>query len=239
MQIKDLKSNPKNPRIIKDKEFQALKKSLAKFGDLSGFVYNRRTKQLISGHQRKKALEKGTIKIDEKYEKPTKAFTVAVGHVKIDGESFRYREVDAPEEWEAEALLAANKHGGSWDDDLLKIYFADNPSIDVEMAGFSIPELKDFGIAPVELPTIYMEGEKEEEPKEESDEDYVKNFPQTTEQIPTENPDNSVAFEKVDEETKPQGRRIVLIIDCSTDEMKSDLKKKLQPLVEEAGAKFF
>ena len=235
MQIKDLKSNPKNPRIIKDKEFQALKKSLAKFGDLSGFVYNRRTKQLISGHQRKKALEKGTIKIDEKYEKPTKAFTVAVGHVKIDGESFRYREVDAPEEWEAEALLAANKHGGSWDDDLLKIYFADNPSIDVEMAGFSIPELKDFGIAPVELPTIYMEGE--------SDEEYVKNFPQTTEEIPVEKPDNSVkgdAFEDAEDgKMAVTSRRFMIIIDCESEDAKQSLRDLLRPQIEEAGAKIF
>ena len=230
MQIKSLKPNARNPRRITDNKLNALKKSLAKFGDLSGFVFNKRTGTLVSGHQRQKALPGDSqIKIELKHEKPTEARTVAEGYVLINGERFKYREVDADAQWEMEALLAANKHGGEWDDDLLKLIMADFPALDLEAAGFDIPAPQVSIAAPV------FDMLREE--KEETDEEYVKNTPQTTEQIPVSSSRN--AFQSIEETTDLVNKRFVIIIDCKDLETKENLREKIKVEVSAAGAKFF
>ena len=148
MRIRDLKPNCRNPRKITPIRLSALKKALEKFGDLSGFVYNTRTRRLISGHQRAK-LSDGRIKITHRYEQPTACKTVASGYVEVSNERFGYREVDADETWESEALLAANKHGGEWDEGLVKIILADFPEINLELAGFDVPSITLTGSIPV------------------------------------------------------------------------------------------
>ena len=148
MKLKDLAANPKNPRRISERRLAVLKSSLERFGDLSGFVFNRRTKKLISGHQRQKTLSsESEIKITKKHDPPTKTRTVADGYVSIDGEQFKYREVDADETWEAEAMLAANKHGGDWDNDILRQIISGTQNINIEIAGFEIPELEALNIS--------------------------------------------------------------------------------------------
>jgi hypothetical protein len=241
MKVKDLKPNKRNPRKITNAKLKALQQSLAKFGDLSGFVFNRRTKSLISGHQRTKTIpEDSKIIIEIKHDKPTKAFTVAEGYILIGDERFKYREVDAPESWEVEALLAANKQGGEWDRDILKLNFSDFPDMDLEMTGFDIPELK---IMDIEFkPTIMME---------ETDEQYVKNTQTVEEPIDIERPPNdtkyenkpaedpSEVFDKIDEEKSIVGKRFIIIIDCKDDGHKKEIKEKLQEQVHELGGKFF
>lgn len=236
MQIKDLKPNPKNPRRMTQTALGSLRKSLAKYGDLSGFVYNRRSKTLISGHQKQKTIPPdSTIKIEQKYDQPTSAFTVADGYVLIDGERFKYREVDADHTWESEAMIAANKHSGQWDDDLLKVLVADIPSMNLELAGFSIPEIKSFNI-----PAVQVEIPEQESEPEQTDEEYVRSTPETTEQIPTEGQAlNANPFAEVEEKTVVDGKRFVIIIDCTSKEHKEALREKLRPLITEAGAKIF
>lgn len=235
MQIKDLKPNEKNPRKISKKRLEMLKASVAKYGDLSGFVFNRRSKRLVGAHQRTKILpEDAKIVIEVKHDVPTAAMTVAEGYVLVNGERHKFREVDADEVWEAEALLAANKHGGEWDKDVLKVVLSDK-RVDFELAGFELPELKalDIQIAAPVIPSPSQE---------ETDEQYVKNTPQTTEQIPVEqvpSTTNTDAFGGVQEKTEPDGKRYVIIIDCKGPEMKEALKEKLRPVVDEAGAKIF
>lgn len=230
MQIKDMKPNAKNPRKISDKQLAALTKSLAKFGDLSGFVYNRRTKTLVSGHQRQKSLPlDSTIKIEVKHETPTASMTVAEGYVLVNGERFKYREVDADATWEIEALLAANQHGGDWDADLLRVAIADVSNL--ELTGFDIPELKKFNID-FTPPVIAA-------PVVQTDEQYVKSTPQTTEQIPTANPNENQVKDIKEKAMDVVGRRFVIIIDCKDEAHKQELKEKLKPLVTEAQAKFF
>lgn len=56
MKLEDLKGNPKNPRKVTEAKLAQLKRSLEEFGDLGGVVWNRRTKRLVSGHQRLKGL---------------------------------------------------------------------------------------------------------------------------------------------------------------------------------------
>jgi hypothetical protein len=52
LSIADLLADGANPRQISAEAAAALGKSLAKFGDLSGIVWNRRTGELVTGHQR-------------------------------------------------------------------------------------------------------------------------------------------------------------------------------------------
>lgn len=54
MRISDLKPAPYNPRKIFTDALEGLKRSLKRFGDLSGIVFNKRTGH--AGHQRVKAL---------------------------------------------------------------------------------------------------------------------------------------------------------------------------------------
>jgi len=135
--------------------------------------------------------------------------------VLVDGEKFRYREVDAPGTWEAEALLAANKHSGDWDQELLKLVMADFPEMDLALAGF-----EELVMEPI------------------SDAKYVRDTPQTTEQIPVEKP-TTANIGAIQEKTEVEGKRIVIIIDCPSPEVKEGLKEKLRPSIEEAGAKIF
>lgn len=124
--VEDLKPNPKNPRKITDAKLQQLEKALKEFGDLGGFVFNRRTQNLVSGHQRAKLLDiKQSIKIETSYSRPTRTGTVAEGYVVLHGERFRYREVDWDEQREKAATIAANKSAGEWDNALLGEWLTD------------------------------------------------------------------------------------------------------------------
>lgn len=116
MQLSDLAPNPKNPRKITPSKLEQLKKALEEFGDLGGFVYNRKTKQIVGGHQRAKVFDaKAKIMITQSYKTPTKAGTVAEGYIELNGERHRYREVVWDETREKAANIAANKGAGEWD----------------------------------------------------------------------------------------------------------------------------
>lgn len=143
-QLKDLAPNPRNPRKISKERLEMLKKSLAKFGDLSGIVFNRKTQQLVGGHQRQKVLPPDAeINITDIYQPPTPAGTVAEGHIVIEGEQFKYREVDWDELTESQANLSANKQGGEWDIPALNEWLVnlDSHNVDWDLVGFSEAEL--------------------------------------------------------------------------------------------------
>lgn len=145
-QLSSLKPNEKNPRKISEARLAVLKRALSEFGDLSGFVYNRNTKRLISGHQRQKILPPDSeIVIERKFKKPTKTGTLAEGYIESGGERFSYREVSFDEIKEKQATIAANRGGGDWDDEILAEMFQD---------------LSDFG-ADLDL-TLFDEGERNE-----------------------------------------------------------------------------
>ena len=116
MKLSDLSPNPQNPRKITDDKLKMLKASLDNFGDLSGIVFNRTSQTLSGGHQRLKCLPPDSeIVITSQYAEKNKQGTVAVGFVFIDGERYSYREVEWDELTEKAANLAANTHGGEWD----------------------------------------------------------------------------------------------------------------------------
>jgi DNA modification methylase len=150
-QLKDLKGNPANPRKITDEQLEMLKASLEEFGDLSGFVYNRRTKQLIGAHQRAQVSPKDAqIYIDRKHDEPTKTGTVAEGWIEINGERHKYREVDVDEQREKAMNIAANKHGGEFDMPKLTEWLLelDQHNYDLGVVGFTAEELENI-MAPV------------------------------------------------------------------------------------------
>lgn len=126
MQIKDLSPNPNNPRVVSDAKLEMLKKSLEKFGDLSGFVFNRRSGQLVGGHMRAKVLpHDAKIEIDFEYDVPSEVGSVATGYVQIGDEIFSYREVDWDSDTEKAANIAANKGAGDWDATKLSDWFSE------------------------------------------------------------------------------------------------------------------
>ena len=90
MKLKNLNPNERNPRTMSSEDKEALKISLKKYGDMSGIVYNRRTKKLVGGHQRNSVLpQESKIIIEHKYKNPTEAYTVADGYVLIGDDRFR------------------------------------------------------------------------------------------------------------------------------------------------------
>lgn len=151
MKLSELKPNPKNPRDIDEKELEMLKKSLDKFGDLSGFVVNKVTGNIVSGHQRKKVLPSDSeIVITEQYEKPNAKGTIAIGYVVVDGEKHKYREVLFDEATEKAANIAANQQGGNFNLPALKewVMELDELSIDLDLLGFKDDFLQTL-IAPI------------------------------------------------------------------------------------------
>jgi ParB-like chromosome segregation protein Spo0J len=132
--LSELSGNPKNPRRISDKKLEMLKKALAEFGDLSGIVFNRKSHQLVGGHQRVMVLPKeAKISLTKNYEQPTRTGTLAEGFVEIDGERFSYREVDWDDSKEKAANIAANKGAGDWDFSQLSEWMLELDSLNFDM----------------------------------------------------------------------------------------------------------
>lgn len=107
--IEHLKPWTRNPRAISPAAAEGLKVSLDEFGDLGGIVFNVRLQSLVGGHQRTKILPAdAAIEIERRYDEPTRTGTVAEGSIIINGERFKYREVDWSEERHAAGNIAAN-----------------------------------------------------------------------------------------------------------------------------------
>lgn len=109
-----------NPRLISEKQLASLRNSYVKYGDLSGVIFNRRTKTLIGGHQRTTIFRQA--KNARVISRPFKdgVGTVAIGYVEIplkSGKLLRipYREVNVDPLTEKAMNLAANAGGGEFD----------------------------------------------------------------------------------------------------------------------------
>ncbi len=148
MNIADLrqKAADYNPRRISSAKLSGLKKALAEFGNLSDIVFNRRTGNLVTFHQRVKCAPKDAeIIIEMTYDPPTEIGTIAEGYMRIRGERFGYREVDWDLHKEKKANIAANNAGGEFDSDLLPNILRDimeqEPNLEPEMFGFTQTDL--------------------------------------------------------------------------------------------------
>lgn len=175
--INDLHGDPQNPRTISKHDFEALKKSIIEFGDLSGVVLNTTTNELVGGHQRVeafKALGKSAqVEIAQRLEQPTKTGTIAIGFVIIDGERYGYREVVWDKARQQAANIAANRISGEFDIDLLaqvtyQIQQA-NPEL-VELTGQREAEVKklmeSIGVVDAEQPDDSKQKDEDEDSNE-------------------------------------------------------------------------
>lgn len=112
-----------NPRIDLqpgDPEYEKLKRSIEEFGYIDPLIWNRRTGNLVGGHQRFKILVN---------EQGLKEFYVSV--------------VDLDETKEKALNIALNKISGSWDDVKLAdlLHELDQSEIGIELTGFDDDEL--------------------------------------------------------------------------------------------------
>ena len=147
MKVSDLNPNPQNPRKIDDDGLNRLLRTLKKYGDLSGIVYNQRTKQLVGGHQRTKVLPPDAkITLEKSYTPKTKVGTVSEGYVEFSGERFKFRVVDWDRDTEHAANIAANTGAGDWlyADLAGWMLDLDAKGWDIEDMGWSMKEFEDL-----------------------------------------------------------------------------------------------
>lgn len=169
MKIKELAHNSHNPRKITDSKLAQLKKALLEFGDLSGIVFNRKSKQLVGGHQRTKHFDESTVVVyTKKYSKPTKTGTVAEGYVELNNERFSYREVEWDKHREMAANIAANKGAGEFDQEQLAAWLKElshfDLDFDMDLTMFDSDELSAFeGITVKEHTRVGPTGVDEDE----------------------------------------------------------------------------
>lgn len=116
--IKKIKPAPYNPRKISEHQFNGLKTSMNKFGDLSGITWNQKTGNLVGGHQRWMKL---TNEFDDLSLEKTHEDRFAIKSKKHGYTGFDMRIVDWDEATERAANITANNHaiGGSWEIELL------------------------------------------------------------------------------------------------------------------------
>lgn len=142
----DIKSAKYNPRTITNWALEALQRSMMKFGDLSGITVNVRTGTLVGGHQRLKTFDKSWKVVKQTCIRDAVG-TVAEGFIETPYGRWSYREVDWDLETEIAANIAANKHGGSFDQAKLKACvdrIRSGSQMDLALAGFTQDELSDM-----------------------------------------------------------------------------------------------
>jgi len=124
--IRKIKAAAYNPRIDLqpgDPEYEKLQRSLDEFGCVEPLVWNKRSGNLVGGHQRLKVLQaRGDKQVD-----------VSV--------------VDLPIEREKALNIALNKIAGSWDEAKLAALLTDLaqvPDFDVSLSGFDSDEISNL-----------------------------------------------------------------------------------------------
>ena len=148
--IKKLNPAKYNPRLdLKpgDKEYHFIEKSLDEFGNVDPIVWNKRTGNIVGGHQRFKILSSG-LSSEDKLE-------VSV--------------VDLDERKEKKLNIALNKISGDWNFPLLKSLIED-----IDLEDF---ELDQIGFEMEEIKKMFAEVEENARQEEEAnEEDIVDNY---------------------------------------------------------------
>lgn len=145
MQLADIKAAAYNPRkALKpdDAEYEALAKSIDRFGLVEPLIINKTTGALVGGHQRLAAL---------KARGETEAEVVII---------------EVSEQNEKLLNVALNKIEGDWDYGKLEQLFSEFSEEDISFTGFSQEELTNlFGEAEVSNGFSYDDGSDEAEPE--------------------------------------------------------------------------
>jgi len=119
--IKVAKYNPRKNLQPPDAEYQKLKRSMEQFGFVGGMVWNKRTGNLVSGHQRLKILRR-----------------------EFEVEEIDVSVVDLPPEREKLLNLALNKIVGEWDELALAAVLGgllEDEDLDATLTGFDQKEI--------------------------------------------------------------------------------------------------
>ncbi len=115
--------NPRKDLKPDHKEYKHLVKSIDEFGYIDPLIWNKKTGNLVGGHQRLKIL----------LAKGSKEIEVSV--------------VNLPLEKEKALNVALNKISGDWDRDKLATLLDElckSPGIDIEVTGFDLPEIENI-----------------------------------------------------------------------------------------------
>jgi len=123
MKLADLRPASYNPRIDLEpgmEEFEKLKSSIQEFGFVDPPIFNKRTGNLVGGHQR-----------------------VAVAQHLAQYDEIEVSVVDLPLKKEKALNVALNKISGKWDEEKLSILLTEIES-DVELTGFGTDEINEL-----------------------------------------------------------------------------------------------
>lgn len=153
-EIHDAEYNPRVKLFPGDRQYEAIKRSIEEFGLVYPIVVNKRTGNVISGHQRISVLKE-------------------LGFKQVEASI-----VDVDEQTEKQLNLALNKISGEWEKDKLRELLEQMEN--VEITGFTEQELaelfnSDFGIESVkqddtDVYSVTISFEKDEKRKVE---DYI------------------------------------------------------------------
>jgi DNA modification methylase len=91
MRLEDLDPAPYNPRTISKESMQGLSESLRRFGLVQPIVWNKRSKQIIGGHQRREALmdhgaEEADVVVVDLDENDERALNITLNNPAVAGE---------------------------------------------------------------------------------------------------------------------------------------------------------
>ena len=120
MKLADLNAAAYNPRVNLEPgmpEFEKLKRSIETYGDVEPIVWNRRTGNVVGGHQRMAVMKHLGIK------------------------SAKVSVIDMDEQQEKLLNMALNKAKGDWDADRLESMLRDMDFDKLEMTGFGAEEI--------------------------------------------------------------------------------------------------
>lgn len=157
--LKDLKAADYNPRYITEVRLKKLAKSIQSFGDLSGVVFNARTNRLISGHQRLKSVSHCKTKVVTQPHTDSHG-TIETGHIEAYTKNgvikIPFRVVDwSNSKVEKAANVAANSHGGEFDQEKLRkvLVDLDTNTFDIELLGLDPITIMSLSIPRVDKTT--------------------------------------------------------------------------------------
>lgn len=121
-ELKEAVYNPRKKLTEEDAEYQKLKRSIEKFGYVEPIIINKRSGNIVGGHQRLTVLKD------------------------LGYEEINVVEVDLSDEEEKALNIALNKISGEWDIPKLKdlLEELDTGAIDIELTGFELEELENL-----------------------------------------------------------------------------------------------
>lgn len=143
IKITDLKPAEYNPRRISDEDYQKLKNSISTFGLVDPIIVNLKNMHIVGGHQRYDVL------LDEHM--LDNDFLAELPMIRLGDVGFVFTDTNlsiADDDHEKALNLALNKISGEWDELKLQplLEELELSPIDIELTGFSEPELEEWNI---------------------------------------------------------------------------------------------